>query len=148
MTELFDIDSIVDFFLLLNFTDNHDGRVVNHYLARAAGGRWFILPWDYDQTFFGKNIILKNHLIQHCLVELPGFRDSAATKWKSLRSGELANNIVLSQIDAHAARLAPYMEEEYRLLKPADWDGDYLGAVEQLKENVRRRLKVLDAYFR
>lgn len=148
VSELFDIDSIVDFFLILNFADNHDGRLVNHYLARAAGGRWFILPWDYDQTFLGKNFILKNEFIQHCLDEVPGFRDSAVAKWKSLRSGELANDIVLTQVDAYAARLAPYMEEEYRLLKPADWDGDYLGSVNQLKKNVRRRLNVLDAYFR
>ena len=147
--ETFDIDSLIDYFIILNFTENYDGQVVNQYLARdAASGRWFVVPWDYDKTFFGKDVHLANSLITHCVRDVPDFRKSAVAKWRTLRAGALSDEAVLSRIDADAARLAPYMEEEYRLLQPAGWDGDFPGAVEALKTGVRARLKVVDEYLR
>ena len=147
--EIFDIESVIDYFLILNFTENYDGQVVNQFLGRdAAGGRWFVVPWDYDKTFFGKDVHLANTLVTHCVRDVPEFRKSAVAKWRTLRAGALSDEAVISRIDADAARLAPYMEEEYRLLKPAGWDGDFPGAVETLKKGVRARLKVVDEYLR
>ena len=147
--ETFDIDSLIDHLLILNFTENYDGQVVNQFLGRdAASGRWFVVPWDYDKTFFGKDIHLAHALLTHCVQDLPGFRKDAVAKWRALRAGALSDGAVMSRIDADAARLAPYREEEYRLLKPAGWDGDFPGAVERLKKGVVARLKVVDEYLR
>ena len=147
--ELFDADSLIDHFLMLNFTENYDGQVVNQFLARdAASGRWFIVPWDYDKTFFGSGVRLGTTLLSHCLDDVPGFRDAAAAKWRKLRAGDMSDAAVLARIDRDAARLAPYMEEEYRLLQPPGWDGDFPGAVEGLKKGVLQRLKTTDEYFR
>jgi hypothetical protein len=147
--ERFDRDSVIDYFLALNTTENYDGQVVNQYLARdAASGRWFVVPWDYDKTFMGGSAMLGNGLLRHCLEDVPGFRDSAASRWWALRADGLSDDAVMSRIDADAARLAPYMEEEFRLLKPAGWDGDYHAAVEALKKGVRSRLSVMDSFFR
>lgn len=145
----FILDSLVDYFLMLNFTQNYDGQVVNQYLARdAASGKWFVIPWDYDKTFFNGNpAILANQLVTRLWTEMPEFRMECRAKWKALRGGALSEESVLSRIDAHAELLAPYMEEEYRLKQPAGWTGDFPSAIESLKQTVVARLKVLDRIF-
>ncbi len=146
----FMIDSLVDFFLMLNFTQNYDGQVVNQYLAReSASGKWFVIPWDYDKTFFNDNPnTLANRLVTRLWTEVPDFRMKCRCKWKVLRSGAFSDEAVLSRIDAHAELLAPYMEEEYRLRQPAGWTGDFPAAIESLKQTVVARLKVLDRIFK
>ena len=145
----FIFDSIVDFYLMLNFTQNFDGQVVNQYLARSsASGKWFVIPWDYDKTFFNADPqILENQLVIRFREEVPEFQMKCREKWKTLRAGPFSDEAVLSSIGALAERLAPYMEEEYRLKQPEGWDGDFLGAVDQLKEVVAGRLRVLDQRF-
>ncbi len=146
----FILDSFVDYFLMLNFTQNYDGQVVNQYLAKdSASGKWFVIPWDYDKTFFNADpAILSNRLVTRLWAEVPEFQGKCRDKWKALRAGALSDEAVLSRIDAHAELLAPYMEEEYRLKQPAGWAGDFPAAVDKLKETVSARLKVLDRHFR
>lgn len=148
--KLFSIESIVNYTLMLNFTENFDGQVTNQYIGRRKrDGKWFIIPWDYDKTFFdGDRFALTNPLIYRMYTDYPGFKDKLADKWASLRSGPMADEAVLGRIGADAALLAPYMEEEYRLLKPAGWDKDFTAAVSQLKEVVSARLKRMDAIYK
>ena len=145
----FILDSLVDYFLILNFTQNYDGQVVNQYLARdSASGKWFVIPWDYDKTFFNANpTILSNRLVTHLWTNVPEFRSACRKKWKDLRAGGLSDEVVLARIDAHAELLAPYMEEEYRLKQPAGWTEDFPAAIDKLKETVSARLKTLDLHF-
>ena len=145
----FIFDSLVDYFLILNFTQNFDGQVVNQYLARdSASGKWFVIPWDYDKTFFNANSTpLTNHLVSRLWHEVPEFQRQCRVKWKTLRAGALSDEAVLSRIDSHAELLAPYMEEEYRLKQPAGWTGEFPAAIDQLKKTVSARLKVLDKIF-
>ncbi len=145
----FILDSLVDYFLMLNFTQNYDGQVVNQYLAKdSASGKWFVIPWDYDKTFFNADpTILSNRLVTHLWTDMPDFRSKCRAKWNALRAGALSEEVVLARIDAHAELLAPYMEEEYRLKQPAGWTGDFPAAVDKLKETVSARLKALDLYL-
>jgi hypothetical protein len=145
----FIFDSLVDYCLMLNFTQNYDGQVVNQYLARdSASGKWFVIPWDYDKTFFNADpAILSNRLVTRLWTDVPEFRRACRDKWQALRTGALSNEAILSRIDAHAELLAPYMEEEYRLKQPAGWTGDFPAAIDNLKETVSARLTVLDRIF-
>ena len=147
--ENFYVDSLVDYNLMLNFTQNFDGQVANQYLARASvSGKWFVIPWDYDKTFFNDDTApLANKLIERLWLETPDFHSKCAAKWKELRAGALSDNAIFSRIDAHAELLAPYMEEEYRLKQPAGWDGDFKAAVAKLKKVVAERLRILDQRF-
>ncbi len=146
----FFFDSLVDYFLMLNFTQNYDGQVVNQYLAKdSASGKWFVIPWDYDKTFFNADpAILSNRLVTRLWMDVPEFRRECRGKWKALRAGALSDEAVLSRIDAYAELLAPYMEEEYRLKQPAGWTGDFPAAIDKLKETVSARLKALDRHFK
>ena len=143
------VDSFVDYLLMLNFTQNQDGQLVNQFLARdAISGKWFFIPWDYDKTFFnGSAVPLGNKLLTHLVDDVPEFSRAAAAKWKTLRGGALSDDAMLARIDSYAERLAPYMEEEYRLRQPDGWNGDFPNAVERLKAVVRDRLHLLDNRF-
>jgi hypothetical protein len=146
----FFLDSLVCYYLMLNFTQNYDGQVVNQYLANdSASGKWFVIPWDYDKTFFNaESTFLANNLVVRLWNEVPEFQRECRAKWRSLRKGALSDEAVLSRIDAHAELLAPYMEDEYRLKQPAGWEGDFPTAIDNLKEVVSARLKVLDRIFK
>lgn len=146
----FILDSLVDYNLMLNFTQNHDGQVVNQYLAMAfATDTWFVIPWDYDKTFFNDDpTLLANRLLARLEMEMPEFRELCGAKWRRLRAGEFSDDAVLSRIDAYAERLAPYMEEDYRLKQPEGWDGDFPTAVAHLKDVVMARLHILDKRYR
>ena len=149
IADTFYIESLIDYYMMLNFSENYDGQVTNQYIGRRRGDdRWFIIPWDYDKTFFdGAPGHLANHLVNRLLVEMPEFRHLVSEKWANLRQGPMAEDAVLARINSDAALLAPYMEEEYRLLQPAGWNGDFEAAVERLRQVVSARLKLMDAKF-
>ena len=60
------------------------------------------------------------------------------------KAGPLSDEADLGHLDALAARLAPYMEEEYRLRQPREFKGDYAEAVKRLREVVAARLAIMD----
>lgn len=48
----FDLQNVIDWHILLLFTNNSDGLLKNFYLYRIKSGEPFrIIPWDYDQSF-------------------------------------------------------------------------------------------------
>lgn len=147
--DVFFVDSVVDFYLLINFTQNYDGQITNQYIARdKESKKWYIVPWDYDKTFFDpERIGLSSFLPVRFVNEYPGFRERLYAKWAALRSGPLSDEAVMARIDSDAALLAPYMVDEYILLQPEGWDGDFKEAVESLKSIVSGRLKLMDSKF-
>lgn len=149
--EFFDEDNLADFALLLDFTDNQDGRVTNQYIMRrASDGRFVVCPWDYDKTFItGRNPgeRLTNSLLHRVRALDPGFRAKCAARWAERRAGPLSDEALLAWIDSRAAALAPAMGEEWRLLQPAGFDGDYAAVVEALRREVLLRAASLDAEF-
>lgn len=145
----FHAETVVDYFLLLNLTQNYDGQMTNQYIGRRSDdGRWFIIPWDYDKTFFdARNNNLSNFLVSRAWTDVPWFKGRVSAKWNALRAGPMSTDAVLGRIDADASLLAPYMEEEYRLLQPAGWNGTFPEAVDRLKQVVMERLALMDKKF-
>lgn len=145
----FDLDNLADMYLLLNFTGNMDGRITNQYVVRRrSDGRWLALPWDYDKTFLDnkeRDLPLSNALYARCLRLVPGFRKRVADRWAALRSGPLSDESLDRWIDERSAHLAPFMDEDFRLVPPADFHGTYPQAVESLRGMVHYRARRLDA---
>ena len=143
----FDLDELADMMLLLDFTGNMDGRVTNQYVVRRrSDGRWLVLPWDYDKTFLPDKAggRISNFLYKRCLSCVPGFAGRLADRWAALRAGPLSDAALDAWIDGKAAFLAPFMDEDYRLVPPAGTDGNYMRNVEILREQVRLRARRLD----
>ncbi len=151
---LFDLDELVDFFLLVNFTGNEDGRVTNQFAARrASDGRWLLLPWDYDKTFLPARAgtaqdaqLLLSPLFDRLDRDLPGFRDRIAARWRDLRAGPLSDDALDAWLDARSALLAPLLSADYALLPPIGHDGDYPAAVAVLRARLHDRLSLLDRF--
>ena len=156
--DLFDLDELIDFWLLLNFTGNEDGRVTNQFIGRrASDGRWLLLPWDYDKTFRpgrkaklpvrGKDAILTNPVFRKLSAGDPAFHARLAARWRELRAGPLSDAALDAWIDEHAALLAPRMDEDYRVVPPLGHDGDFAAAVDALRAEVHASASWLDGLF-
>lgn len=146
IAERVDIDNVANYFMLLAFTDNYDAVHMNQYFARLPGEkRFLIIPWDYDKAFSrrGQRTYL-NHLGARLLNEYDGFGRLMESKWRQLRAGPLSDEAVFGRIDGDAARLEPYMEEEWRLVAPKQDVGDFASEVEKLKSSVRAQLDFMD----
>ena len=147
----FDLDDIADMVLLLAFTGNMDGRTTNQLVVRRrSDGRWLVLPWDYDKTFLddeSRTLRPSNAFYDRCLRCIPGFRTRVAARWAALRAGPLSDEALDRWIDGRAARLAPFMDEDFRLVPPADFRGTYPQAVESLRGMVRFRARQLDGWM-
>lgn len=149
--EVFDVDELVDFWLLLNFSGNADGRVTNQLIGRrASDGRWVLLPWDYDKTFLPdraqSRTPLSSPLFDRMVRSFPGFRKRLRDRWEELRAGPFSDDALLARIDADAAVLAPLMDEEWRLLQPAGFDGDHAAAVRVLRDEALARARLVDSF--
>lgn len=143
----FRLEPLADYYLILNLSENQDGRVSNVYIVRSAvDGRWFVVPWDYDKTFqSASRVPLTNNLLEKLRDDVPEFKPLVASRWKTLRSGLLSDEALFAQFDAMAVRLAPYMAEEYRLRQPLGTTEDFPSTVRRLRGTVAERLAVVDA---
>lgn len=153
--ERFDLDELVDFFLALNFTGNQDGRVTNQFAGqRADDGRWVLLPWDYDKTFLlppagavADSRLLVSPLFKRLISEVPGFRERLVARWRELRNGPLSEETLDAWLSGRAALLAPFMDEDYRVVPPLGHDGTFADAVEILRAKVKIRLSLVDGFL-
>lgn len=149
VADFFDLDGLADMYLLLNFTGNADGRITNQYVVRRrADGRWLALPWDYDKTFLGgkgRDAALSNRLYDRCRRGVPGFLGRLSSRWAAQRAGPLSDEALERWIDERADFLAPFMEEDFRLVRPDDAGPDaYPRLVEEFRAQVRYRVRRLD----
>ncbi len=144
--EKFYTENLIDYYLMLNFTQNSDAKVNNQYIARMSGeNRFFLIPWDYDKTFFpNPGGVLSNHLFQRLISEVTGFKSEVNDRWKFLRSTVLSDSEIFGRIDEDVKLLSPYMEEEYRILQPLGEDGNFDQALQKLKNSISIRLKQMD----
>ncbi len=145
----FDVDNLIDFTLLLNFTGNEDGRVTNFYLARDAAedSPFFLIPWDYDKTFRERFLFLNNHLIGRMQREYPGFNEMLIQRWAELRTTVLAEQAVDARITEMERVLSGYMHWEYELVKMPPETSSYETNVAEFRRIVKLRLKKMDEVF-
>ncbi|MDP8237143.1 MAG: CotH kinase family protein, partial [Candidatus Erginobacter occultus] len=115
------LDSAIDWQLLVNYTDNRDGISTNMYLARGVGAdsRFYFIPWDYDGTFRGRQSSpwLSNALTDRLWRDHPDYQNALAARWRQLRPGPLSEASVTARIDGMNRRLSGY----------AEWDSSVWG---------------------
>ncbi|MEQ1637692.1 MAG: CotH kinase family protein [Methylococcales bacterium] len=98
-----DIDSVVDWWLLVDASSAGDNMKKNFYLAKSGSGKFFMATWDHDATFgmdwegsiYSDSLTEsltqwqypENNLIRR-LIELPatGFNAKLKARWNALRS--------------------------------------------------------------
>ncbi len=145
-----DMDSLVSWFLLLNFSGNRDGMRANFYLAHESAREkpYFVIPWDYDKSFVPEWIAARvvNRLHERLLAADPDFAAAAVSRWKALRApgAPLDEHVLMERISRDEALLAPAMPFEFGLLgRP---EVSYAERVDELRGLVRRRLALVDAW--
>lgn len=143
-----DLENAIDFFLILNFAENVDGRTTNFFLSRdgESDPRFFFIPWDYDHTFEGRHVWLSNHLFDRLFAEYPAFENRVAARWHALRRTSMTEEALDQRIARMADLIAPYMTWEDALYKPEE-DPNYAARVEAFRDTVHLQLKRMDARF-
>jgi spore coat protein CotH len=157
-----DLESAIDFHLLVLLTSNLDGITKNFIFARDAvmtngpAPRFFFAPWDYDGTF-GRNwdaspveatVWLSNHLFDRLHGDA-GFRKKFAARWKQLREREFSVATIHRLMDDNARTLGDAARRNtvrWRTLNGPYPDRlSFEEDVAQMKEWVVARVKYLDA---
>ena len=146
----FELESLADFLLCLQLSQNMDGRVTNITVCRAKDtGRLFFVPWDYDKTFLSKDSfrILNNGLTQRLVSESPEFRRLLRMRWRHLRETAFDAKRLEEWIDEQAALLAPYRKSDctYAVVLP-DSPKDIHREIEFLKTVLRSNLSNVDKW--
>jgi hypothetical protein len=144
---LLDVDSVMDFEILLKLTSNFEGENFNLFLARKGGpdARFFIVPWDYDMTFHHQ-AIPSNALIDRLHRDLPGYSRRVLDRWRSLRGGRLSERELMARIDGLAQELAEGTGRNYQRW-PNTPGETWQGKVQELRAFIVERLRRLDAHF-
>ncbi len=100
ISERFNLDNVIDYFLFINALRGPDNMGKNIFLARYdIGSPYFYIPWDLDGTFGiiynGKRVsttddFLSNGLLRRLLKVNPdNFIDRLQKRWKELRKNVL-----------------------------------------------------------
>lgn len=92
---IFDLNNIVDWHLLLLLTNNSDGILKNFYLYKMnAAMPLRVAPWDYDHSWgrdgdnelnLIKPLDLKRSLLFRRLLTLPSYKMALKERWKELQ---------------------------------------------------------------
>jgi len=144
---MIDVGNVIDFEILLKLTSNFEGANFNLFLARKGGpdARFFIVPWDYDMTFY-KQAIPSNSLIDRLHRDLPGYSRRVLDRWQSLRKDRLSEQGLTARIDGLGAELAEGAGRNYRRWPNAPGES-WPAKVQELRAFVTERLRLLDVHF-
>ncbi|MDF1695182.1 MAG: CotH kinase family protein [Saprospiraceae bacterium] len=152
----FDVDNLMDYFLLLNIARILDNRGKNIYLCRYDEGEpYFLTPWDLDGSWGllwdGSNDsitegILSNNLYDRLIEsDADGFRQKVSDQWKTLRTTLFSNESIKSRItNAHQFLLSNsiYTQES------GPWEYTYSESdLTYMMNWIDARLAFLDSYF-
>jgi hypothetical protein len=142
-----DIDNVIDYYILVNFSQNKDERA-NMQLARnnEKGSRCFIVPWDFDKTFFGRyDRWFTSFLLGRLMRVVPGFKDSFKSRWNQLRKKQLAEETIMQMIDDIEADVLDSVPREFKRWPRRKVTHEE--AVKNIKSWIPRRLLFLDEFI-
>jgi hypothetical protein len=144
--QVIDVDNAIDVELLLSLTCNAEGCNFNLFIGRRGGPgeRFFIVPWDYDMTFWWE-IKPTNYLIERLHTDLPEYLPRLKARWQELRSDVLSDAAVNARIDEMDALLnGGAAERNYRLWPLRDPKISHEREVQILRGWVNQRLQRMD----
>ncbi len=122
----FNLDNIIDWHLLLLFTNNGDGVLKNFYWYKKEGTKWSVVPWDYDDSFGRNGDGTLQTALNHCNwqrnillkrlfnLNIGKYRTRLKSKWDALREDVLNLN-----------RIQVLVESYYQEIKPKDLENNF-----------------------
>lgn len=162
--EWVDIDNIVDWHLLLLFSNNSDGIMKNFYLYKLDNKTPFrIAIWDYDHSYGrdGDNELnmirpldVKRSILLKRLLELEeiGYINKLRNRWEEHKKNNILSvNGFKKRIQKNNSIITPLIKKNNSIWpNDAHWyfdDNDYQKEVNLLIEYVQLRTKQIDDYF-
>ena len=159
-----DINNIIDWHLLLLFSNNSDGIMKNFYLYKWDEETPFrIAIWDYDHSYGrdGDNELnmirpldVKRSILLKRLLEIEeiGYINELKNRWEVLKKNNvLSVNGFKKRVQKNNSIIAPIINRNNRIWPiDAHWyfdDNDYQAEVDLLMEYVQLRTKQIDQYF-
>ena len=160
----FDLRNVMDWQLLLMFTNNDDGLYKNYYLCRdKKSDKFEFIPWDYDHSFgrdgdYGLNLIERELgwdrmiLFKRLMAsETLGYAEQLKSRWNELRQNVFTEEALNKMIDENDKVVRPYIDANAkRWPLKSKWysdDNSYEEELEILRKFVPLRLKQLDNFF-
>ena len=163
--QIFDIENVIDWHILLLFTNNSDGLLKNFYLYRTDGDSPYrIIPWDYDHAFGRDGDGEKNLLVnvidcdrcillkRLCHTDGTGYNDKLAARYRELRqNGTLSLEHFQKMVEANNRRISPYIAKDAEIWP---WNADehfqqetYQDEIDLMLQFVTIRLEQLDSLY-
>jgi len=160
-----DIDNIIDWHLLLLFTNNSDGILKNFYLYKIDSQTPFrIAIWDYDHSFGrdGDNELnmMTNELdcnrsvLFKRLMEIKeiNYYNALKNRWAHLRNNNIFSiENIKRHIDDNNSIIEKHIKDNFDIWPyDSEWyfdDNDYYKEIQIILDFVYLRLEQLDKYF-
>lgn len=153
LEERMDLENLIDFHLFKNLVENSNGWPFRYwfheYLIREPGPdeRFFFAAWDMDSTFGQRDIWVTSHLFRRLESEYPDFHVRLLERWRELREGPLAEQVLLDRLNEMERKLAGYIEWDL-----AHWHRDdnlcHTALVEDIRSHIKWRLEHMDQHLR
>jgi len=161
-----DLDNIIDWHILLLFSNNGDGILKNFYLYKLYEDKPFrIAIWDYDHTFgrdgdnemnmMERELNCNRSILFKRLLETNSFNyvERLKNRWNFLRK----TNIITAKNMNHLIKENDQMIKSHIGKNQSIWplngegyydDNSYEQEIELMQQFIPLRLKQLDAYFK
>ncbi|MFD1552823.1 hypothetical protein DNU06_08330 [Putridiphycobacter roseus] len=153
----FDLENIMDWHLLVMFTENKKGYTDHFYLYKEKSGKPFkIALWDFDKTFDnGKNHKLisasnweKNILLKRLYAEdILDYKSKLKARWKELSGQDIFQvEAIQNLMEPILLKLTPQIEKNN-----SHWHlTDYIlqEEIEKIKLSIERRRNEMNIFFK
>ncbi|MGC4095148.1 MAG: CotH kinase family protein [Polyangiaceae bacterium] len=132
---LLDFENAVDFVLVQELSKNIDAYNLSVHLARSAGGKAILVPWDIDlslgqpivrnEAASANNdkpegfIVHRTDFINN-LAKVSAFKSRLASRWRELRGGAFSEPALLGLLDRYETTLDPAKVAENFGIWPID----------------------------
>jgi len=160
--ELFDLNNLADWVILLYFSNNNDGLFRNFYLYRQQSETPFrICIWDYDESFgrTGDGRLtapdelpdFSNHILISRLMQNEKFKSTLKSRWQMHRKNLLNEEKINALISQYQQELKPMLAQNSGLWPPSGPGfkdaANFEEEVNLIRSFTARQLVLLDAHF-
>jgi len=159
---IFDIDNIIDWHLLIMYSNNGDGILKNFFLYKKSKNHLIqIAPWDYDHSFgrYGNNALNLDIPVRperanllNRLLKLNWYTTKLKKRWTQLNNEQvLGAEAVSNRIDDLAKELKPLADKNFEVWQIDGWPfkdaTTFSEETEVMKEYLNIRQNQLEQYF-
>lgn len=163
-TKVTDVDSFVDYFIINEFTCNHDAGSYSTYIYKGIDNKYRMCVWDFNNAFDNyqeQAMDTEEFALQECLwyfmlIKDEDFTDAIVRRYRELRKTCLSEEYLYNYIDETVSYLGAAIDRNYEkwgysfesgnaLLRPeARHVASFDEAVGQLKGFISKRGKWMD----